>query len=851
MRQAPGQIERAVRCERTSWRSSKKPGVRQGSLAACVSRRSRRGFVYGLVVALFMSVAGACEQTVAPTEVVIEVEADSPLLELMDKLLIEVRSARADTGCNRSDCWSERFGRTLPKEQLNWPVSFPILPLGHDDKRVFEVIVRALDGNDGVLVEQRAVSGFVPGASGKLTLALEDVCRPLAEECAAGADCHGTLCSVCRQGRCEQTGLFTARDGMLQRTVVDPSVMDGSAGSEDGGSGSEAGESDSGPAPGADDDAGDATPIEGGGASDARGGGDAQDAGAIDALVPCLADAATGDLHACPAEAPFCNDGECGACSNQSFRCLGNVLSVCAAGNWSELRTCNGTACKATEGSCGSCREGTHQCDGDTSTTCLEGRWQAPAPCGDTSCSEASGECGVCRNGAHRCAGNTSQVCRDGGWVDDRGCGAVSCDTVSGLCGSCANGAQQCASAPGVQAQACVSGQWKTMSDCGGQTPACWQGACSACAEPARDCANNVPRSCVNGSWSPGSACSGGKVCSGGSCVCNLTSCGSACTDTNKDAFNCGACGHSCLNGECVGGKCQPVTLAFNQNKPSGIASNGTHVFWVASPAMHEYTIASGNTRQISLAVTQPTDCSRANGALLIHGGFVYWGNSSLCRMPLPATGAATVFSLWLAGSSALDVIAANSTDVYVVNLWDGWVESINQGRYTNTSLGFLSGGVAADDAGVYFVMGNTANGYTLLRHDPTSLGTGLATPLASGLVGGARTIAAFGGFVYFSNLDSSAAATFSIYRVPTTPGGARTTVASGQAGLGDIAVDSTGIYWTDNVANGNVMRAPLGGGPAAPIATGQANPYGIALDANAIYWTNNVSAGQVMRLAK
>lgn len=52
------------------------------------------------------------------------------------------------------------------------------------------------------------------------------------------------------------------------------------------------------------------------------------------------------------------------------------------------------------------------------------------------------------------------------------------------------------------------------------------------------------------------------------------------CVDTANDPHNCGLCGHDCLGGACIEGRCQPVVLASGEAFPYTIISDGSTVFW-------------------------------------------------------------------------------------------------------------------------------------------------------------------------------------------------------------------------------------------------------------------------------
>ncbi|MFO0679487.1 MAG: hypothetical protein U0169_23375 [Polyangiaceae bacterium] len=79
-------------------------------------------------------------------------------------------------------------------------------------------------------------------------------------------------------------------------------------------------------------------------------------------------------------------------------------------------------------------------------------------------------------------------------------------------------------------------------------------------------------------------ACSNGRVCEQGTCGCGGLDpfCSSVCVDYFSDSENCGRCGHSCFGGECIGGACQPVVLASEQDSPTAVAVDKFNVYFAA-----------------------------------------------------------------------------------------------------------------------------------------------------------------------------------------------------------------------------------------------------------------------------
>jgi hypothetical protein len=93
-------------------------------------------------------------------------------------------------------------------------------------------------------------------------------------------------------------------------------------------------------------------------------------------------------------------------------------------------------------------------------------------------------------------------------------------------------------------------------------------------------------------------------------------------------------------------------------------------------------------------------------------------------------------------------------------------------------------------------------------------------------------------------------------------PGGP-TVIAANQANPFAIAVDATGVYWTNAgdaslPSNGTVNRCAVGGCPQGPVllATHQSVPIQIALDATYVVWLNSEDGdtgdpGEIMRAVK
>ena len=78
--------------------------------------------------------------------------------------------------------------------------------------------------------------------------------------------------------------------------------------------------------------------------------------------------------------------------------------------------------------------------------------------------------------------------------------------------------------------------------------------------------------------------------------------------------------------------------------------------------------------------------------------------------------------------------------------------------------------------------------------------------------------------------------------------GGIPEVLASALVGTGamGVAVDATGVYWTDGVM---VRTVPLAGGSATTLVTGSRNAYAILADGEAAYWYDKTASGTIWRL--
>lgn len=300
------------------------------------------------------------------------------------------------------------------------------------------------------------------------------------------------------------------------------------------------------------------------------------------------------------------------------------------------------------------------------------------------------------------------------------------------------------------------------------------------------------------------------------------------CGNAQTSPENCGACGHSCLGGDCDSGACMPVTLAMNQ-APYLIAVDDRGIYWTSLDLDGGVTRANkdGGAPQL-LSKHKPVE------AIAVHDGYVYYsGITSLEKVPTGGGGTTSI------------VANVRTHDLVVDSQVYSTTQDVGGTGVTRRDLGFLNpvstanqggvpAGIALDATQVYFALGNEIRSV-----DKTTLSPGAS--LASQM--SPEGVAADDHFVFWTNYGDG-----SVKRAAPSLA-ASVTIASTQNGPHRLALDAKYVYWTNG--GGTIMRVDKQGvGTPVFLYSGPPGPRGIAVDGEAVYWTNETS-GAVMKVAK
>jgi hypothetical protein len=331
--------------------------------------------------------------------------------------------------------------------------------------------------------------------------------------------------------------------------------------------------------------------------------------------------------------------------------------------------------------------------------------------------------------------------------------------------------------------------------------------------------------------------------------------CDAADADLATSADHCGRCGHSCLGGACEAGVCQPVTIASNQQRPAGVATDGTNVFW----SNDTLGFIAGNVATCPLAGCGAIPSNlviEGASAVAVDGTDVFFSSeppdnsNDLSLAKCSKTGCGGESSTIVGARHNAFRFAMDATDLYVL-------DATSIVRCAKTGCGQTPATVVTTSASGLALDGNDiflASNMVIAKCGKS--GCSVPTPLASNETS-ADNIAVFGGELFWSN-DEEGTGTV---RRCTASACSPSTVASSLERPFSIAVDASGNYWVDygtfaaSYKDGAVKTCPLAGCSGAPIVLATSrNPVAIALDGVSVVWaeTNvDYGTGRIRRVAK
>jgi hypothetical protein len=144
---------------------------------------------------------------VPATQTVFRIEADPSVRAALVSL-------RVRTALLRDGTWEARHDKTFAAEALRWPVEIVVLPRSEAEAGwQLELVAEALDAGGSVLVQARALTGFVL-REGRLLVLKLSACgaNPLGFVCEDDPACHGPACSTCVAGSCADTPFVAPGD---------------------------------------------------------------------------------------------------------------------------------------------------------------------------------------------------------------------------------------------------------------------------------------------------------------------------------------------------------------------------------------------------------------------------------------------------------------------------------------------------------------------------------------------------------------------------------------------------------------------------------------------------------------
>jgi hypothetical protein len=315
----------------------------------------------------------------------------------------------------------------------------------------------------------------------------------------------------------------------------------------------------------------------------------------------------------------------------------------------------------------------------------------------------------------------------------------------------------------------------------------------------------------------------------------------------------------------CLTGGCTPTVVAPNETEPGGLAVTATGLYWTDGQGNVMGAAPGGSPMALTTQQSVPH-------AIAVDGTAIYWtnlgdafldyANGQVMTMPLGG-GAPTLLE---SNQPDPEGIAIDGSSVYWMNVgtFDDTGNYNNDGAITSVARSappltaptpLVTGqqqpvpGFGLDSLGLTWLTAGTSAGFfqdgALRRFTFAAASASvLDSPLA-----GPDAMAIYLGNVYFEVGGS-------LLVMPLTGGSAPSDLADLIGHPAHIAVDSSGVFFTD-CSLGAVHYLSLDGKTKADIATGQTCPDIVVTDQDNVYWTNKGTSsegyidGAVMKLGK
>ncbi len=306
--------------------------------------------------------------------------------------------------------------------------------------------------------------------------------------------------------------------------------------------------------------------------------------------------------------------------------------------------------------------------------------------------------------------------------------------------------------------------------------------------------------------------------------------------DSATDAFD-GNC-------SCDSGACAPVVLATAQHAPAGIAIDSTRVYWLdeGSAQTNDGALMSVNRDGTNPAIFAPG--LYAPSDLAVGGGMVYWSTPAPASVLGQSTGLPT----------HPQTLAANYANAIAA--------TVNGAAWTTASPGQAGVDVYATnaDAGGALLVADPANADRIAM-TTTDVFWGSSSGVSTCPLGGCSAPVPFWTSQGTATVSGIAVDSFGVYWTEESTGGVYACPNTGcpaqqpQAPIymptggapTRLASDGTNLYVITTSSNppaGSIVRMALDGTGATVIATGQ-QPIGLALGDTCVYWTDQ-TAGTV-----